>query len=185
MNHMIPSSQIQTTRFVPFEDILGVSHDKGISSLIVPGAGEANYDSYELNPYESSKQRQESEVRGLMNKLAPDMITLDPNVIGTVDKRQQQDRLTPAAVKELELKTKKDKDDSKDLKKLIKPESKGKNSALRKLKRKQRKNVITERAQRIESVLKKERELRKEKAEFAKGVTKKKDVISDTLSRFS
>ncbi|GMF74594.1 unnamed protein product [[Candida] boidinii] len=90
MNHMLPSSQIETARFVPFEDILGLGHKKGMSSIIVPGSGEANYDALELNPYETTKQRQQTEVRSLLNKLQPDMITLDPNVIGTVDKRANQ-----------------------------------------------------------------------------------------------
>lgn len=95
MNHLIPGSKIDKIKYVPFEDILGVGHQKGISSLIIPGSGEANYDALELNPYESVKQRQESEVKGLLNKLAPDTITLDPNVIGTVNARANGIRIGP------------------------------------------------------------------------------------------
>ncbi|KAK3066625.1 hypothetical protein LTS18_001597, partial [Coniosporium uncinatum] len=62
---------IERVRWCPLEDVLGVSHDKGFSSLIVPGAGEPNFDALEINPYENVKQRQETEVRSLLNKLQP------------------------------------------------------------------------------------------------------------------
>ncbi len=57
-----------------------------LSSQVVPGAGEPNFDSFETDIFASRKQRQESEVRQLLDKLQPDMITLDTNLIGTVDR---------------------------------------------------------------------------------------------------
>ena len=51
-----------------------VGHSYGLSTLIVPGSGEPNYDSFESNPFMNSKQRQEGEVQTLLQKLSPDMI---------------------------------------------------------------------------------------------------------------
>jgi len=81
-----PTRQV---RFVPFEDVLVSSHDKGITSLIIPGAGEANFDSFENNPFETKKQRRERTVVSLLEKLQPDMITLDPNMFGLMDKESK------------------------------------------------------------------------------------------------
>ncbi|KAI9884775.1 MAG: Small subunit (SSU) processome component [Watsoniomyces obsoletus] len=84
--------EIERVRWCPFEDILGVSHDHGFSSILVPGAGEANFDALELNPYENTKQRQEAEVKALLNKLQPEMISLDPDFIGNIDLASTEQR---------------------------------------------------------------------------------------------
>lgn len=100
MTHLIPSSRIQRAKFVPFEDILGVGHAKGVESLIIPGSGESNYDAMELNPFETSNMRKEGEVKALLNKLQPDMITLDPNIIGNI-RRDDTPKLTEDEQKEI------------------------------------------------------------------------------------
>ncbi|XP_055376377.1 WD repeat-containing protein 46 [Condylostylus longicornis] len=86
-------SYIHDLRFSPFEDILGISHAKGFLSMLVPGSGEANFDSYEANPYQTASQRRENEVHSILEKIPPELITLDPNDISGVDVAKLEERI--------------------------------------------------------------------------------------------
>ena len=56
MKHRLSSgSQVCKLKFAPYEDVLGVGHSNGYSSLVIPGSGESNFDAYEANPFETKK----------------------------------------------------------------------------------------------------------------------------------
>ncbi|KAI9193757.1 WD40-repeat-containing domain protein [Polychytrium aggregatum] len=80
MTHLMPGSVVQDLNFCPYEDVLGIGHSRGISSIVIPGSGEPNFDTFEANPYQTKKQRQESEVHSLLDKLQPETIALNPNL---------------------------------------------------------------------------------------------------------
>ena len=84
---------IFSTRFVPYEDVMGMAHEGGYSSILVPGSGLATFDSYEANPFETSKQRRERTVHGLLQKLDPATISLQVASIGHVDEEGGADGL--------------------------------------------------------------------------------------------
>jgi U3 small nucleolar RNA-associated protein 7 len=86
MTHTFPGVPVHDVRFCPFDDVLGVGHSAGFTSLIVPGAGEPNFDSLEADPYEGKRRRREREVNSLLDKVPFDMITLDPDLVGQLDR---------------------------------------------------------------------------------------------------
>lgn len=164
------AKRIERARWCPFEDILGISHDKGFSSIIVPGAGEPNFDALEINPYENTKQRQEGEVKALLNKLQPEMISLNPDYVGNLDLASAETRK-----KEADLDRKPE-----DPIAALKNRGRGKNSSLRKyLRKKGGRNIIDEKRLRIE-------ELRKEQNMKARGQLKRaEEELGPALARFA
>ncbi|KAL2112485.1 hypothetical protein VUR80DRAFT_7482 [Thermomyces stellatus] len=160
--------KIERVKWCPLEDVLGLGHDDGFSSILVPGAGEANYDALEVNPYENARQRQEGEVKALLNKLQPEMIALDPNFVGQLDLRSQKQR---EAEKDLDMNT--------DLMEELRNRTRGRNSALKKYMRKQRKrNIIDEKRLRIEQLYK------EQKAKNAQRQEEEREQMGPALSRF-
>lgn len=96
MHHAIPrGGPIESLRFRPYEDVCGIGHAKGISSIVIPGSGEPNLDTaeYHTNPFQDTKQRREAEVRSLLDKLRPEMITLNPETIGGMEEDDPHKRL--------------------------------------------------------------------------------------------
>ena len=79
------TGQVTSLKFLPYEDVLGVGHAQGYSSLVIPGAGEANFDAYEANPFATKKQTQEALVHGLLEKLPIESISLKIKEVGKVD----------------------------------------------------------------------------------------------------
>jgi U3 small nucleolar RNA-associated protein 7 len=96
LNHQFRRGEIvRDFAFCPYDDAVGVGHSGGFSNLIVPGAGEPNYDSLIANPFETRNQRREQEVAQLLDKLPAEMIQLDPDGIGVlraVPKEVQKER---------------------------------------------------------------------------------------------
>lgn len=185
MSHLFPGNRVNNIQFVPFEDLIGVGHENGVTNLIVPGAGEANYDALEINPFETAKQRQEQEVRTLLNKLPADSIALDPNVIGTVDNRASAVRLNAKALAEITTEKENLSRSNKDIPD-VKPDVKGKNSGLRSFLRKKTQNVIDERKIRVQKQLEKEKSARHRKEMIKRGEIDEehKDLVSEALNRF-
>ncbi|KAI7906406.1 WD40-repeat-containing domain protein [Cokeromyces recurvatus] len=141
MSYLEAGSVVQDLKFVPYEDVLGIGHQKGISSIIVPGAGEANFDALEANPFQTKRQRQETEVHTLLDKLQPDMIVLDPTQIGKVNKVTKAEVLKRRQLEEDE----KAEGDTSNTTVKERKRMRGRNSALKRLKRKKAKNVIDRR----------------------------------------
>lgn len=192
LTHLQEATTINRVRFCPYDDILGVGHSAGFSSLIVPGSGEPNFDALEANPYETKKQRQEAEIKALLNKLQPEMIALDPNFVGKIDRatievrkgeslemtRRNTASFTPCNTPHVYMLLMHQQQDEK-LNAEVKRKQRGKNSALRRyLRKKGGKNIMDERRLKLET-------MNKERAKRNQGLpTTQKEEVGPALARF-
>ncbi|KAM0686978.1 WD repeat-containing protein 46 [Conglomerata obtusa] len=71
---------INNLQFCPFEDILCIGHDNGLSNFIIPGSGDPTFDSNEYSPFRTKKQRQRNEVARLLEKIPYQMINYNEKI---------------------------------------------------------------------------------------------------------
>ncbi|KAJ2519414.1 putative U3 small nucleolar RNA-associated protein 7 [Coemansia sp. RSA 2049] len=165
MRHLVPSSSASGLRFVPFDDVLGFAHSKGISSIVVPGSGEPNFDAYAANPYQTTKQRQEHEVKMLLDKLPAETIQLDPDFIGRLDPRTQAERARDQ-VDVSRSEYAQNKAAGKYLDNEVKNKTKGRNSTAKRYARKRQTNIMD--LKKLRDLENMERELQQQEAKKRK-----------------
>jgi U3 small nucleolar RNA-associated protein 7 len=173
MHHALPAcGPVETVRFRPFEDVCGIGHAKGISSIVIPGSGEPNLDTseYNMNPNQDKKQRREAEVRALLDKLDPNMITIDPELIGGMEESDPNRRLE-------RLQDTQDQANAKIKEKKEKTKKRGRSKIQTKLRRRQR-NIVDGQVMKLREA----REQEKIAKEQEKGGVVEKDPKEDAPS---
>ncbi|GBE59472.1 BING4CT (NUC141) domain-containing protein, putative [Babesia ovata] len=83
LKHQFPAESAKDIKFQPFEDVCAVGTTTGVSTLLVPGAGIANFDAFAPNPYESSSKKQ---VQRMLDKIPYDTITTKNVEIGAYNR---------------------------------------------------------------------------------------------------
>lgn len=163
--------------------------DSHVNNFI--GAGEANFDALEVNPYETKAQRRENVPTALLNKLQPSMIALDPDFVGRIDtasedvkriergedKKQVSSTLSPmlqeATNSQLTL------SDVQPDEIALKNKARGKNTAMKKYLRKVKKrNIVDDKRVRYEQI---KEDKRRERA----GVPTEAEKFGPALARFT
>jgi len=182
MSHTVPASgPIETLQFRPFEDICGIGHQKGFSSIVIPGSGDPNLDSmeYNTNPFQDTKQRREAEVRALLDKLSPNMIAIDPDVVGTVEESNPHRRMERQRDLAEEANARKEAEG--EVKQKEKKRMRGKNKIQKKLNRKM-KNVVD--ANKLKLQDQREKEKLEKQQEHLGEIKTAKDEAPTAIKRF-
>lgn len=180
MHHLMPGKgPVETLRFRPFEDVCGIGHTKGISSIVIPGSGEPSLDTaeYNTNPMQDAKQRRETEVRALLDKLRPEMIALDADQVGGIEESDPHRRLErihdlqeAANAKQKPVKKQKTK-------------KRGRSKIQTKLRRKHR-NVVDQNTIKLREALEKEKSARASARGEQPAAETPKEVAPSALKRF-
>jgi U3 small nucleolar RNA-associated protein 7 len=190
LSHRLGTGAAKTARFCPYEDVLAAGTAGGLSTMLVPGAGEPNFDSWVVNPLASLKERRAAEVAQLLDKLQPDTIVLEPDggggsSGGGVGARRKepaavaaQRAAEAAAANAARLKHAREKADGR-------KRMKGKNKPTRRQHRKQQ-NVIEDKRPVVGKAMRREAE---RKAEAARVVAEEREralerEVPSTLHRF-
>ena len=177
MTHTLPGCVAEGAAFVPFEDVLGVGHSRGFCSMVVPGAGEPNFDALEVNPYASLKQTREAEVAALLEKLPPETIALDPRKVNTVERDQKERQREAAAGKAARLA-------EAEGRKRIKKKTRGRSKIGKRLAKKAG-NVVDEKRQKRLEELEQRRADREKRKKAARMAAAGEKPVYDALARFA
>uniref|UniRef100_A0A7E4ZV75 BING4CT domain-containing protein n=1 Tax=Panagrellus redivivus TaxID=6233 RepID=A0A7E4ZV75_PANRE len=89
LSHFV-GGDVRQVQFCAHEDVLGIGHERGFASILVPGSGDPDMAGLLHNPFESKAQRREREVKMLLDKIQPNMIALDPSTINRVRKAPEK-----------------------------------------------------------------------------------------------
>ncbi|ORD97182.1 WDR46 [Hepatospora eriocheir] len=74
------AESINSVSFNSFEDICVATTRKRVKFLLFPGTADVNFDTREISPFLTKKQKQEREVKMLLEKIPPEMISYNSEV---------------------------------------------------------------------------------------------------------
>lgn len=182
-HHMPQAGSVETLRFCPYQDVCAIGHGLGISSVVIPGSGEPALDTteYHTNPFSDAKQRREAEVRALLDKLDPAMITLEgASQVGGMEASD------PHVSHERLLAQQEAANAKQGVKKKQKKNKRGRSKIQVQLRRKQR-NVVDEHVLKLREAREREKTEAEERREAKSGVERTsaaEEEVPDALRRF-
>ncbi|OAG32822.1 U3 small nucleolar RNA-associated protein 7 [Nematocida sp. ERTm5] len=93
VQHSIGRDLAHSLTFMPYEDILTIGSTSGVENIIIPGSGRTIYRRNE-NPNLSRKEKRNSEVRRILEKIPADLISLE-NDVGSEAKDLFEEEIVP------------------------------------------------------------------------------------------